>query len=150
MNKKDKDTKKPELGGENKGILEEKEGESGQKEEDPVSAELAELQKKADALEAELQKQKDILLRTAAEYDNYRKRTAAQASQAYADGKAEAILKLVPVADTFGYALDAAKDEATRAGIATTIKNFTALLSSLGVKEPATTVPDHLDQPSPR
>lgn len=146
MNKKDKDAKKPELEGENKEILEEKEGESGQKEEDPVSAELAELQKKADALEAELQKQKDILLRTAAEYDNYRKRTAAQASQAYADGKAEAILKLVPVADTFGYALDAAKDEATRAGIDKIIKNFNAILSSLGVQEIAVNVGDKFDE----
>lgn len=49
-----------------------------------------------------------------AEYDNYRKRTAAQASQAYADGKAEAILKLLPVADTFGYALPRPKTRPPR------------------------------------
>ena len=81
-----------------------------------------------------------------AEYDNYRKRTAAQASQAYADGKAEAILKLVPVADTFGYALDAAKDEATRAGIDKIIKNFNAILSSLVVQEIAVNVGDKFDE----
>ena len=51
----------------------------------------------------------------AAEYDNYRKRTLTQASQSYEAGKAEAILKLLPVSDTFGYALDSAKDDATRA-----------------------------------
>ena len=70
-----------------------------------------------------------------AEYDNYRKRTAAQASHAYAEGRADAILKLLPVADTFGYAQEAAKDEATRAGIDKIIKNFANILTSLGVEE---------------
>lgn len=70
-----------------------------------------------------------------AEYDNYRKRTAAQASQAYQDGKAEAILKLLPVSDTFGYAYDSASDEKTRAGIDKIIKNFQNILLSLGVEE---------------
>lgn len=81
-----------------------------------------------------------------AEYDNYRKRTAAQASQAYADGKAEAILKLLPVADTFGYALDAAKDDATKAGIDKIIKNFNNILNSLGVEEVAINVGDKFDE----
>lgn len=81
-----------------------------------------------------------------AEYDNYRKRTAAQASQAYADGKAEAILKLLPVADTFGYALDAAKDEATKAGIDKIIKNFNNILNSLGVEEVVINVGDKFDE----
>ncbi|MCM1545884.1 MAG: nucleotide exchange factor GrpE [Clostridiales bacterium] len=70
-----------------------------------------------------------------AEYDNYRKRTQVQAAQAYQDGKAEAILKLLPVADTFGYAYDGASDEKTKAGIDKIIKNFNNILSSLGVEE---------------
>ena len=64
----------------------------------------------------------------AAEYDNYRKRTLTQASQSYEAGKAEAILKLLPVSDTFGYALDSAKDDATRAGIDKIIKISTPYL----------------------
>ena len=66
-----------------------------------------------------------------AEYDNYRKRTAAATSQAYADGKAEAILKLLPVADTFGYAYDGASDEKTKTGIDKIIKNFNNILKCL-------------------
>ena len=81
-----------------------------------------------------------------AEYDNYRKRTAAKASQAYEDGKAEAILKLLPVADTFGYAIDAAKDEATKAGIDKIIKNFKNILASLGVEEIAIASGDKFDE----
>ena len=70
-----------------------------------------------------------------AEYDNYRKRNAQAVSKAYEDGLAEAVLKLLPVADTFGYAYDGASDEKTKAGIEKVIKSFKTILSSLGVEE---------------
>lgn len=70
-----------------------------------------------------------------AEYDNYRKRNSAAVSKAYADGAAEAVLKLLPVADNFGYALDSASDEKTKAGIDKVIKSFKSILSSLGIEE---------------
>ncbi|MDE6597481.1 MAG: nucleotide exchange factor GrpE [Clostridia bacterium] len=70
-----------------------------------------------------------------AEYDNYRKRNAAAVSKAYADGASEAVLKLLPVADNFGYALDSASDEKTKAGIDKVIKSFNTVLLSLGVEE---------------
>lgn len=81
-----------------------------------------------------------------AEYDNYRKRTAMQTSLAYQDGKAEAILKLLPVADTFGYAYDGASDEKTKAGIDKIIKNFQNILLSLGVEEIPVKVGDKFDE----
>ena len=62
-------------------------------------------------------------------------RNAQAVSKAYADGAAEAILKLLPVADNFGYALDSASDEKTKAGIDKVIKSFKTILSSLGVEE---------------
>lgn len=70
-----------------------------------------------------------------AEYDNYRKRNQSAVAQAYADGKAEAILKLLPVADNFGYAYEGATDEKTKAGIDKVIKSFNNILASLGVEE---------------
>ncbi len=81
-----------------------------------------------------------------AEYDNFRKRTASQSLQSYQDGKAEAILKLLPVSDTFGYAYDGASDEKTKAGIDKIIKNFTAILNSLGVDEIPLKVGDKFDE----
>lgn len=81
-----------------------------------------------------------------AEYDNYRKRTQVATSQAYADGKAEAILKLLPVADNFGYALSSASDEKTKAGIDKIIKNFSTILSSLGVEEIPVAEGDDFDE----
>ncbi len=82
----------------------------------------------------------------AAEYDNYRKRTQMQSAQAYQDGKAEAILKLLPVADTFGYAYDGASDEKTKAGIDKIIKNFNSILQSMGVEEIPLKVGDAFDE----
>lgn len=70
-----------------------------------------------------------------AEYDNYRKRNAAAVSKAYADGAAEAVLKLLPVADNFGYAYDSASDEKTKAGIDKVIKGFNNVLATLGIEE---------------
>lgn len=70
-----------------------------------------------------------------AEYDNFRKRNAQSVSKAYQDGAAEAVLKLLPVADNFGYAYDSASDEKTKAGIDKVIKSFKTILSSLGVEE---------------
>lgn len=82
----------------------------------------------------------------AAEYDNYRKRTKEAVSQAFQDGRAEAILKLLPVADTFGYAYDGASDEKTKAGIDKIIKNFNAILLSMGVEEIPVNCGDGFDE----
>jgi molecular chaperone GrpE len=81
-----------------------------------------------------------------AEYENYRKRNQMSVSQAYADGKAEAVKKLLPVADTFGYAYDGASDEKTKAGIDKIIKNFNSILSSLGIEEIVINAGDKFDE----
>lgn len=81
-----------------------------------------------------------------AEYDNFRKRNSAAVSNAYRDGAAEAVLKLLPVADNFGYALDSAQDEKTRAGIDKVIKSFRAVLQSLGIEEIAINTGDLFDE----
>ena len=81
-----------------------------------------------------------------AEYDNYRKRTAVATSQAYAEGRADAILKLLPVADTFGYAYEGASDEKTKTGIDKIIKNFNNILLSLGVEEVPIAVGDDFNE----
>lgn len=81
-----------------------------------------------------------------AEYDNYRKRNAAAVSKAYADGAAEAVLKLLPVADNFGYALTSATDEKTKAGIDKVIKSFNTVLKSLDVEEIEVAAGDAFDE----
>lgn len=99
-----------------------------------------------DAARAAAEEYKRKWYAVAAEYDNYRKRTQTQAAQAYQDGKAEAVLKLLPVADTFGYAYDGASDEKTRAGIDKIVKNFNAILASMGIEEIPISVGDKFDE----
>lgn len=111
-------------------------------EESEVAKEPTELEKAVAAAEEYKRKWYAV----AAEYDNYRKRTQMQAAQAYQDGKAEAILKLLPVADTFGYAYDGATDEKTKAGIDKIIKNFNNILSTLGVEEIPLNAGDKFDE----
>ncbi|MCI1952981.1 MAG: nucleotide exchange factor GrpE [Clostridiales bacterium] len=86
--------------------------------------------------QAELKKQKDILLRTAAEYDNYRKRTEREKTTAYADATAATVLEFLPVADNLTRALSQ-KDcsiEDLRKGIEMVQKQMESALKKLGVE----------------
>ena len=119
-----------------------KESELPPDEENGEQKELSELEK-AQAL-AEDYKRKWYAV--SAEYDNYRKRNQTAVSQAYANGASEAVLKLLPVADNFGYALDSASDEKTKAGIDKVIKSFLTILGSLGVEQIAVNAGDKFDE----
>lgn len=63
-----------------------------------------------------------------AEYENYRRRTVNQAAQRYAEGRADVVSKLFPVADNLGRALASCKDEGTRKGIELVVKAFEKIL----------------------
>ena len=65
---------------------------------------------KIKALEGELAEQKENFLRLAAEYDNYRKRTANEKLALYDDATAKAVKELLPVADSVRMALENLKD----------------------------------------
>lgn len=104
--------------------------------------ELTELEKAQAAAEDYKRKWYSV----SAEYDNFRKRNSAAVSNAYRDGAAEAVLKLLPVADNFGYALDSAQDEKTKAGIDKVIKSFATVLQSLGIEEISINPGDPFDE----
>lgn len=63
-----------------------------------------------------------------AEYENYRKRTALTRSQAYAEGRADVVSKLFPIADNLDRALASCSDENTKKGIGMVIRSFEKLL----------------------
>ncbi len=70
---------------------------------DKKENEIKELQQKLDS-------QKDSYMRLAAEYDNYRKRTANEKLSIYNDATAKAVEELLPVADSMQMALQSLKD----------------------------------------
>lgn len=70
----------------------------------------AEYEAKILKLEQELAAQKNLFLRTAAEYENFRKRTEKEKLGIYADAMANAIKNLLPVADSITIALASMND----------------------------------------
>ncbi len=84
----------------------------------------------------ELTKWRDTALRTAAEYDNYRKRTAKEKESIWTDAKAETAAAFLPVYDNLERALkqDTA-DEAFKKGVEMTMNQLKEVLSKLGVTE---------------
>ena len=77
----------------------------------------------------------DAHLRLAADYDNYRKRTAKEKDQTYSNGKADAVEKMLPVYDNLERALNQpTEDLAYKKGVELTMAELVKILSGLGVE----------------
>ena len=74
-------------------------------------------------------------LRLAAEYANFRKRTAVEKESSYANGKADAIEKLLPVYDNLSRAMaQETTDAAFKKGVEMTMNELVKILNSMGVE----------------
>ena len=77
----------------------------------------------------------DSYLRLAADYDNFRKRTAKEKEQSYGNGKADAVEKLLPVYDNLERALNQeTEDAAYKKGVEMTMTQLVSILNGLGVE----------------
>ena len=77
----------------------------------------------------------DSFLRLAAEFDNFRKRTVKEKEQSYANGRADAVEKLLPVYDNLERALSQpTEDAAFKKGVEMTMNELVKILSGLGVE----------------
>ena len=77
----------------------------------------------------------DAHLRLAAEYDNFRKRTAKEKESSYANGRADAVEKLLPVYDNLSRALkQETADAAFKKGVEMTMTELLKILNGLGVE----------------
>lgn len=77
----------------------------------------------------------DAHLRLAADYDNYRKRTAKEKDQTYSNGKADAVEKMLPVYDNLERALNQpTEDLAYKKGVELTMAELVKILNGLGVE----------------
>lgn len=90
---------------------------------------------KMETLAKELSEQQDKFLRLAAEYDNYRKRTAKEKENIYADAKIETLTALLPVYDNLerGLAQYGDEDSPHRKGLEMIFAQFKESLAKLGV-----------------
>lgn len=107
--------------------------------EEPVGEEpVQEPDKTAAALERAkkaLAAQEESYLRLAAEYDNFRRRTTKEKSEAYANAKADAALKFLPVYDNLERAIQqGTQDEAFLKGVEMTMTQLLEVLESLDIR----------------
>lgn len=91
---------------------------------------------KVTALEEKLKKEKDNYMRLFAEFDNFRKRTSREKTEAYGDSAAKTIGAILPALDNFERALDApCEDENFKKGVEMIFTQLNGILEKLGVTE---------------
>ena len=82
-----------------------------------------------------LAEKEDQYLRLAAEYDNYRKRTAKEKESAWTQARADTVAAFLPVYDNLERALkQETSDEAYAKGVEMTMKGLQDVLTKLGVE----------------
>ncbi len=88
-----------------------------------------------DPLVAELAQAKENYLRLAAEYENYRKRTAREKEALSADVKASTVSKLLPILDNIDLALtfDGADENTMRRGVEMIKQQALTIFEALGI-----------------
>lgn len=98
-------------------------------------AENESLIKEIETLKAQADEFKDKWMRNVAEFDNYKKRNAKLWGDAFNEGIASVIVKILPVGDNLDWALTIGLDEKTEEGIRGIQKKFKETLESLEVEE---------------
>ena len=92
-------------------------------------------QEKLDPWEEKYNAEHDAYLRLAAEFDNFRKRTAKEKEQLYMNGRCDAVEKLLPVYDNLERALNQpTEDTAYQKGVEMTLTQLVTILNGLGVE----------------
>ena len=98
--------------------------------------EKAALEAKLEASEKKNEELKNQLLRTAAEYDNYRKRSQREADQKFNDGVSHAVTQILSILDTLDMAANAAcADENYKKGVTMTLDKAAKALETLHITE---------------
>ena len=101
-----------------------------------LEAQLAAAKAEAEKARAEADEAKDRLLRTAAEYDNFRKRSAREQDAAFGNGVAHAVSQILSILDTLEMAEAApTADENFKKGVTLTLEKAKAAFEALKVEE---------------
>ena len=104
-------------------------------EETPIEETPAEETVEVNPFEEKYNAERDAHLRLAAEYDNFRKRTLKEKESSYANGRADAVEKLLPVYDNLARALkQETADAAFKKGVEMTMTELVKILNGLGVE----------------
>lgn len=98
--------------------------------------EVIELKKQIDSQKIELAETEDRLKRVAAEFDNYKKRSAKEREGLHSSILSDIVSSFLPILDNLEKALEAkTEDENYKQGIELVLKQFKDVLNANGVKE---------------
>lgn len=97
--------------------------------------ETAETPEEKNPWEEKYNQERDAHLRVAAEFDNFRKRTAKEKEASYGNGRADAVEKMLPVYDNLERALNQpTEDGAYKKGVEMTMNELVKIFTGLGVE----------------
>ena len=98
--------------------------------------EVSEVSSKEQELTDKINELNDRLFRQAAEYDNFKKRSAKEKAETYKDATVKCISELLPFVDNLERALECeCEDETFKKGVEMTYQSLKAGLEKLGVEE---------------
>ena len=103
--------------------------------EETVEEVVEETTPEIDPWEEKYNAERDAHLRVAAEFENYRTRTAREKAASYTNGRADAVAKLLPVYDNLERALNQpTEDAAYKKGVEMTMNELVKIFTGLGVE----------------
>lgn len=113
---------------------EEKETKAEKKKSKKLEEKIAELEAALEAKGGEIAELNDKYLRMAAEYDNFRKRSAKEKEGIYADAYGDALASILPIIDNLERAVGITDSEGVAKGIEMTLKGAADALTRMGVE----------------
>ena len=99
-----------------------------------TDAKIEELEGKLAESEKAMAEQNDKYMRLAAEYDNFRKRSAKEKEGIYSDAYADALKSILPIIDNLERAVGVEGAEAVAKGLEMTLKGAAEALEKMGVE----------------
>ena len=112
----------------------EKQTKSEKKKQKKLEETVSELEAKLEAKDKEITELNDRYMRMAAEYDNFRKRSAKEKEGIYSDAYADVLKDILPIIDNLERAVGVEGAEAVAKGLEMTLKGAAEALERMGVE----------------
>ena len=112
----------------------EKESKSDKKKNKKLEEKISSLEAEVEAKKAEIAELNDKYMRMAAEYDNFRKRSAKEKEGIYADAYGDALTSILPIIDNLERAVGITDADGVAKGLEMTLKGAADALARMGVE----------------
>ena len=118
----------------NEAPAEEKETKADKKKNKKLEEKIGSLEAEVEAKKAEIAELNDKYLRMAAEYENFRKRSAKEKEGTYADAYGDALSSILPIIDNLERAVGITDADGVAKGLEMTLKGASDALTRMGVE----------------